>query len=467
MACLGGIPLYVYLLAATYTRQAASFVAPLPRRCKSISSTTCNAPTRRRHPKSHSCMDIRQSTLTCTAISSSTFSTSTEYSHWHVFKSADQLEQNGLTSALPVDERTQALTRQTISILREWGAEWAGQQAWQGLLNKSSLLHEIEESIVALCPLLEWLDDRKEENEPIILVDVCCGKGIFAMLASYMFQDDPRVERIVMLDKAEIKWNHILAANDSALNDGRPMITMWDNCNLHGDGIVDRLDSLKAPLALVGLHLCKTLSPTFVGITNTLGPLKCPYLCLAPCCLPRMVTQPKDETGGKAQIINVLENEAGEERKLRLEANTRRKDAMKRLSDFQCYLCQSSAHKVHECSLLPADVEERIDIFRKSSEAAPCFRCGQVGHFKADCPSDQKAGKPSLVLPPHISLDVSGVMESESPFGTYCSLLSTAVQRGNVRLRDTNLVSNPARHQTENWNSDRKSVFIIGTEEAR
>lgn len=157
------------------------------------------------------------------------------------------------------NELTANLTRRTVSILRQWGHEWAGQQRWLSLLNKSSLLHEIEESIVALSPLFDWLDTRRDDAEPITLVDVCCGKGIFSMLASYMLKNDARVKHIVMLDKATIKWNHIMAANDKAKFDGRPVIELWDKCNLHGgDEMVVRLNSLDSELAMVGLHLCKT-----------------------------------------------------------------------------------------------------------------------------------------------------------------------------------------------------------------
>ena len=142
----------------------------------------------------------------------------------------------------------------------------------QTLLNKPELLHEIEESIIALAPFCDWLDSlttTQQGMEPITLVDVCAGKGILSMLASYVLQGDSRVKQIVMLDKAKMNWNHILIANDDAERDDRPPIITWSKCNLHEiDEVVGRLSDLDTPLAVVGLHLCKTLSPSFVGISN-------------------------------------------------------------------------------------------------------------------------------------------------------------------------------------------------------
>lgn len=115
-------------------------------------------------------------------------------------------------------------------------------------------------------------------NEPITVVDVCCGKGIFSMLASYIFQYDSRIHQIVMLDKASIKWNHVDVANTSASAERRPKIELWYNCNLHEvDDVVNQLEGLQTPLALVGIHLCKTLSPRLVGIANAIGPSRCPF----------------------------------------------------------------------------------------------------------------------------------------------------------------------------------------------
>mmetsp|Transcript_22118 Transcript_22118/g.48100 ORF Transcript_22118/g.48100 Transcript_22118/m.48100 type:complete len:436 (+) Transcript_22118:174-1481(+) len=396
--------------------------------------------------------------------SSSLYESATDYGHWHVFKAADRLEQYGLPSAISGDERVDSLTGRAITILRRWGNEFAGDPEWRSLLKKKNLLHEIEESIVALCPFFEWLDSRDEGSSPVVFVDVCCGKGVMSVLLSYLLKNDDRVKGIVMLDKAKMNWRHISAANNDVQCDGRPSIQTWEQFNLHDvDVVVTRLNDLGAPLALVGLHLCKTLSPTFVGIVNILGPETCQYMCLAPCCLPRMVAQPTRglQSGErKTRIIDVLRYEPDEDRLDRLEMNARRKDALKRFSEYECFLCQSSAHRVHACNLLPSDVDERMDIFTAAKQAAPCWKCGQRGHLKSDCPTEQSPGKPSQVIAPCISLDVSEVMVSDFPFDTYCDLLSSAVQRPDVILRDSKLESD--QHQADNWNSSRKSTFIIG-----
>jgi hypothetical protein len=218
-------------------------------------------------------------------------------------------------------------------------------------------------------------------------------------------------------------------------------------------------------LALVGIHLCKTLSPTCVGIVNTLSPLKCPFLCLVPCCLPRVVVSTKQErtrNTRKSAIIQVRQYETREERQGRMVAAQRRAAAMTR--NLDCYVCASSEHRVHECSLLPSPVKERIEIFRRAAQQAPCWKCGAMGHVKADCPSDQTTGKPSLLLPPVASMDVSEVLLSEKPFDTYCDLLAGTLQRENVQLVETGLIANDRGHtQAGNWNSGRKSIYIVAS----
>lgn len=244
-------------------------------------------------------------------------------SRWRIWSVIEELETNGLSSSdtttSQTDDDHHDVTHQVIQILQHWGETWAGQKGWHTLLNKKSLLHEVEESIIALQLFVDWLETTRHHHNgndmppPVTLVDVCCGKGILSMLASYLFRDkrSTHVSSIIMLDKQkDINWNHIVASNACAVEEGRPLIQTWGGCNLHEiDTIVEKLEeehtqNNRQPLALVGIHLCKQLSPACAGVVNTLGPKKVPYFCLAPCCLPRVVRNlSKSKNNDNAMMI--------------------------------------------------------------------------------------------------------------------------------------------------------------------
>lgn len=366
---------------------------------------------------------------------------------WHVWKTAEYLELNGVrrnsSVIMPEYDVCPSLVQKVVNILRQWGNQWDGDDDWQGILNKSTLLHEIEESIVTLVFLMKFLDEVGE-NEHIVIVDVCSGKGIFSMLASYMCQWDCRVKRIIMLDKGHIKWNHCEKINASAHEEGRPIIETW-RCNLHEtDDVVLRLNSMKYPVAMIGIHLCKSLSPSCIGIVNQLT--SCPFFVLAPCCLPRSVVQRKY---GKKSVIRVLQFESDEEKEMRFLAKKRRDAAMSRKPMIR------PVFMVDQLSSL---------VGTKDLENAACWKCGQVGHIKADCKSNQSTGKPQLLKAPITEIDVTHVLDSEEPFDTYCSLLSKSIQMQNVNVVDTGLMNENTKHQERNWNSGRKSIFIVCTE---
>ena len=297
-------------------------------------------------------------------------------SRWRIWSVIDELQTNGLSSSSSNSRSNSSLNsdneqydnmiKEVIQILTQWGVTWAGQDGWATLLDKTTLYHEVEESIIALHFLVEWLQQRNEQTA-ITLVDVCCGKGILSMLATYLFRDktDAHVSNIIMLDKQEdINWNHIKAANEHAKEERRPTITSWGGCNLHEiDTIVDKLETdTTEPLAIIGIHLCKQLSPACVGVVNALGKKKCPYVCLAPCCLPRMVRNLSKAPNNSGMIPNrgrakqknmssftipVRVYESVEERQARKESNKRREMAKKRtFKDVPCYLCSEMQQSV-------------------------------------------------------------------------------------------------------------------------
>ena len=365
-------------------------------------------------------------------------------SEWHIWKAADTLKSNGIAiKDKDMSEVNQGLINKIIPILYKWGEKWAGRKEWQGLLNKSSLLHEIEESIVALSFLLEYLTkvECTPDFQQITVVDVACGKGVMSMLSSYVFQNDNRVKEIIMLDKADINWNHIEMANQSAKSENRPFIECWSNCNLHEiDEIVKRLET-QTPVALVGIHLCKTLSPTCIGIVNSLTAEQCPFLVLAPCCLPRIATQSlQKQSIGEKSIIKVRQYESIDERKERIEAKLRRDAAMSR-----------------KPAIKPKTMSDQLEMI----QGTPCWKCGEIGHLKADCPSIQATSKPLLIQPPYVNVDVSDVLRSENPFTVYCELLSISLLRDNVNVVDTHLANEKAKHQQGNWNTSRKAIYIV------
>jgi hypothetical protein len=296
-----------------------------------------------------------------------------------------------ITTTPQREQRLNNLTREVALILREWGERWAGQPEWQTLLNKKSLLHEVEESIVALSFLLDWLEMRESGSKdytnnahmpPVTLVDVCCGKGILSMLASYVFRNSSSIAGIIMLDKQiDINWNHIYASNENAKQEGRPIIITWSGCNVNEiDTLLDRLEreqeTNNSQYALIGIHLCKLLSPSCAGLANALGHDKCPFLCLAPCCLPRAVLQGKHglRSTTSASTVSIRTFETSDKRQARHQANAKRAGAKKRsFRDQPCYLCSNTGHPVNKCVLLPSRESEQLDIFQKAAAQIPWY----------------------------------------------------------------------------------------------
>jgi len=376
--------------------------------------------------------------------------------HWNIWKTADHLEENGISSSSENDKPyvvDEKIIQQIVQILRNWGHVWAGEEKWQGILNKSTLLHEMEESIVALSLFMNYLDDAHGYEEISIappamaLVDMCSGKGIFSMLASYVFRNDNRVNKIVMIDKADIKWEHIEYINKLALQENRPLIEAWQGCNLHEiDKVVKRLESLETSTAIIGIHLCKRLSPTSIGIVNALGVHRCPFFALAPCCLPRVVTQSLHKQRlGKQSIMEIRQYESSDERIRRYEVETRRDAAMLRNS-----------------SKRPKTMSDNIAL-ELLPTASYCWKCGRAGHVKANCPSLQITGKPQLIKPPVMRLDVSNILQSKKPFEAYCHLLSNSLQHRKVEIVDAGLINQKSQRQESNWNDERKSVFLVAS----
>jgi hypothetical protein len=382
-------------------------------------------------------------------------SSSGEQRKWRVWATADKLEE-----AAKLNNFYPSITPKVVSLLRQWGSKWEHCQGWMSLLDKRSLLHEMEESIVAIHHLFEATSGNSTKY---IAVDVCGGKGLFSFLLSYL--RPPNVDQIILLEKASINWIHIDAANVSANEEGRPKITIWSNTNLHDyDEVLERLLNLPHPVAMTGIHLCKQLGPSFCGLVNGLGREKCMYACLAPCCLPRVVTTQKNKANNKPFSISITLEESVEQRQSRRDYMERRARRKRKPVGGPCFQCHDENHGTKECPILfTLPDEERIAIFRAEHVAImPCFNCMQYGHFKTVCPMPITRVNPPTQQPPMLALDVSNVLKTERPFSAYCHLLAGSLQNRQFQVVEAEL-QNVEKHQKGNWNSERKSIFIVAT----
>ena len=404
--------------------------------------------------------------------------------HWNIWKTADKLEESLLSknNNNKINHAHSELTSEVVSILREWGNNWAGEAKWMSLLNKGSLHHEVEESIVAIHHLLEGTSttttntSSRDNCDGFIVMDICAGKGFFSFLLSYLRH--PKIKQIVMLEKATINWHHITEGNKNAAEEGRPLISIWENTNLHDyDDILDRAIDLSYPVALSGMHLCKQLSPSFCGLVNGLG-RRCIYACLTPCCMPTAVTSQKhtyDETkkNKKKKIftLSIQLEETVDDRNKRRDYMIRRERVRKKPTGGPCFYCHDANHGLKECLILPTlGTDEQISI-RKAwhSATVPCWNCLQYGHFKSNCPNIKEGGvtkcssSHNSIMTPSLTLDVSDVLKAPRPYSAYCHLLSTTFQTGGYK--EVNVIESElekfGKHQEGNWNSERKSIFII------
>lgn len=485
----------------------------------------------------------------------------------HVFKPTEFAPSpSSLLADSPSRRRYGPIAAEAAAVLRDWGKRWpsggedgnGGGEEWSGLqsfLNKPSLLHEVEESLVVIEALIGWLrmrsgGDSDGRRPDVTVVDLCCGKGVPSVLLSHLAARSSSseccaplrlVRRCVMTDKIVegrgnkggkddgVDWSHVRRTNVDVkrVSEGGEdelfatvPIEVWGGTNIHADGFYDRLRSLVASeggndsgvLAVMGIHLCGMLSPRAVGLFNALGPDRAPFLCLAPCCLPRHARKKRNraESGAPCRAVEGLKKEAAsaetvsdggesrserdvagdvisvdlyetdEERAARAEAVRLRNRAMRRNNGggaHRCYVCSAPGHRARDCPTLPFDDgPERVRLLREAAAKLPCWKCGKLGHQKADCPSGQQSSRPELPRPPQVDLDVSRCREAEEPFHEYCKLLAGTAQRGKrgrAELRATSLEGphkncvvvgggNSGKESLrDNWNRARKANYIV------
>jgi hypothetical protein len=329
-------------------------------------------------------------------------------------------------------------------------------------------------------------------------------------LASRYWNDEQsgsKLDRIILLEKAssdDMDWGHFTGTACTEMEHLSVSVEVWEQTNLHEiDQLVERFRPISHSLAFTGIHLCKLLSPALVSLVNAIGTDKCRYICLAPCCMPRAITKhcrrgPNKENPTRSSpkiqsFIRVLEYESEEKRSSRLILQGRRDAAKRRRRKFdrvvpvaatQCFHCDSKDHYLRSCPYMN-DTQKREDrqaLLAKNltKEGAPCWNCGDLGHFKWECPNpsikrrtkeeiESSYSNPSLEQP-FRRLDVTHILKQRNPMQTYCQLLLSSLDgRGKDivadwkgKILETDLVNHKASPQPDtNWNQGRKSLFIV------
>eukprot|EP00933_Yihiella_yeosuensis_P035823 TRINITY_DN29430_c0_g1_i2.p1 TRINITY_DN29430_c0_g1~~TRINITY_DN29430_c0_g1_i2.p1 ORF type:complete len:316 (-),score=38.12 TRINITY_DN29430_c0_g1_i2:402-1349(-) len=279
--------------------------------------------------------------------------------------------------------------------MTRWAEDCTGPE-WSSLLNKRSLLHEMEEVIIPLHHLLEFLS-QTDCKDPI-LVDLCAGKGYFAFCVAELAKTVPLLQKlksVIVLDHSKIDWTHFDLRRQEEADGTLLSVVLWDSVDLHSHTLPAKFAALPGGLLLNGTHLCRRLSSRAVELFNVLPNSQ--LLILAPCCVPYKKQAPP-------MFILQRSREIAERYSQGCECPF---DARGNRSRKKCSTCWSSDD---------------------------CWKCGERGHAKVDCPG--RVARPPCET---AIVDVEGVWATETPFSSWvdalCKSVSSPCRRIDAELR--------------------------------
>lgn len=210
---------------------------------------------------------------------------------WHVARAARSLHSLPLCSPVEGDATEARVYRRIVDQLAArlmgWHTKFSGVPSSAHFFNKTSFMHEMEEVLLPLRVLYAMQDLSRPPSqveltpgpppepeldagaEPIIVVDLCAGKGFLPMCLAHgalEYRSDHaqgagaciEVSRVLLLEKARVNWAHL---RDSPKWKGAPDVEIWgpprEKLNIFDESLVGRLAELHGRLLLVGIHLCR------------------------------------------------------------------------------------------------------------------------------------------------------------------------------------------------------------------
>ena len=183
----------------------------------------------------------------------------------------------------------------TILAAREWNKFSASTPQMSSFLKSSVFVSEVEESIVPLAHFVSFLRTRNREDLKLSIqvYDVCSGKGFLSALLSFLKILLPEfdvhgVDVVTMVDSHFDRMNlfHVGFLNDVFVPLGALPIRVL-SLSIFSHAFEEHLLRRSMPnsaVALLGIHLCRRLSPRMIYLHQHC--CRSLFMFLGPCCLP-------------------------------------------------------------------------------------------------------------------------------------------------------------------------------------
>ena len=402
---------------------------------------------------------------------------------WHVYRAISNLPRTELINSAAARQKYLKVIENVIAVLNSWARRWCGDSNWQSFLNRKSFLHEVEEAIVPLTSLIEYtqLAAHNSVQVELVVMDMCCGKGFFGMILTYLANFYPllksMVKRIVCIEKnTDVKWSHFKEANlDFELNCSSNIssdlyacipIDIWENTNIHSeafeykvlnynvDGVCNKNESevgsklagvscakimRRTEVFLVGIHLCRRLSSRFIELNNLLmnnvTSASLAGSILAPCCLPRFGDQIYIRR--KLNILNYKTYQSFQN------------DNMVWNKDM-CWKCGSLEHVKADCTAPDAVISQN----RKKR------KLNQTKHMNGEGnpgpPEDYHTAPDDYFF-----VDMQLAQISQQPFQYWCNYLHSAIQCGICHSNDAGYIQTSGIYETTVIEADLVNSHLI------